>query len=314
MMVIFGIALAWTVLLAFGIATRITRTHRTIVETARRVSAGDLSARVSSGSRTGEMAALARDINQMIDRLAVLLSSQQQFIARAAHELRSPLSTLYGELSHAVRRPRGADEYRAAVEQALRSTRKLKDLTEDLLALARVGARAIAPTQITALKEVAAEVQEELRDLIDERRITVRVFGEDLRVEGRPSDLARMLRNLVENAVRYSPPEGTIDVGFTVSEGTGVIQVVDEGPGVAAEDRSEIFAPFFRRGDQVGSQAGSGLGLTIAREIARLHGGDLLLGERVDQRGALFIVRLPLAATSAGGDERAADGSTPDPG
>ena len=139
MLMVFGVAVAWTVLLAVGIATRMTRTHRSIVATTKRVASGDLTARIGQVGRSGDISALARNIDEMIERLAVLLGSQQQFIAHAAHELRSPLTMLLGELSHAARRSRTSEEYQRAIEQSLRSARKLKDLTEDLLSLARLG-------------------------------------------------------------------------------------------------------------------------------------------------------------------------------
>jgi two-component system heavy metal sensor histidine kinase CusS len=292
---IFAVAVAWTAVLAFGIASRITRTHRTIVDTARRVSAGDLSARVGSRG-TGEMAALARDVDDMIERLGVLLSSQQQFIAHAAHELRSPLSTLYGELTQAVRRPRENGEYLAAIEQALRSTRKLRDLTEDLLTLARLGAKDPEPRDPLSLRAVLTEVIADLRPASEARHVLIRLSASpDLPVDGRRNDLLRLFRNLVENAIRHSPTGGAIDVRLHADEDDATVEVADHGAGVPEADRARIFAPFFRRPAKVeGSNAGTGLGLAIARDVARLHGGDVTLGPASAGTGATFVVRLPL--------------------
>jgi two-component system heavy metal sensor histidine kinase CusS len=296
---IFTVAMVWTALLAFGIATRITRTHRTIVDTARRVSAGDLTARVGTADGTGELAALGRDVDQMIDRLALLLRGQQQFIAHAAHELRSPLATLYGELTHAVRRPRDSEEYRVAIEQALRSTRKLKDLAEDLLTLARVGAKEAEPREALSVRAVIAEVVEDLRPAIDARHILVRLADEDdALTDGRRNDLVRLFRNLIENAIHHSPMGGAIDVRLRVEAPDVAVEIADHGPGVLDADRAAIFDPFFRRSSKSSaSPPGTGLGLTIARDVARIHGGDITLARTPQGQGAVFVVRLPVSTS-----------------
>jgi two-component system, OmpR family, sensor kinase len=300
MIAVFGVAVAWTVVLAFGIATRITRTHRTIAATAQRVVAGDLAARVGSAGRSGEMAALAGNIDEMIERLALLLRGQQHFIAHAAHELRSPLATLYGELSHALRRTRDPDEYRTIIDHALRSTRKLNQLAEDLLTLARLGATAPEAIETATISEVVADALEQAGTETAVRGIAVSVGGDLTPIRGRKSDLVRMFRNLLENAVRHSPDGGTIGVRSSQAGEDLIVEVSDEGAGVPAEDKANIFSPFFRRvGKGNGSIAGTGLGLTIARDIARLHGGDLTLAETVAGRGATFVVRLPGASTTA---------------
>jgi two-component system OmpR family sensor kinase len=295
MTLVFAVAVGWTVLLAFGIATRITRTHRSIVSTAQRVAAGDLSARVGSRGRSGEMAGLARNVDEMIERLSRLLKGQQQFIAHAAHELRSPLATLYGELSNAVRRTRDPEEYRVAIEHALRSTRRLNQLADDLLALARLGAKAPDADESTTLGDVIAEALEQLGPEAAARGVSVRVDGgaPALAMRGRRNDLVRMFRNLLENAVRHSPDGGAIDVRSSREGDAIVVAVSDQGSGVAPEDREEIFSPFFRRASKPSGTAGAGLGLTIARDVARLHGGELTLAEAPGARGATFLVRLP---------------------
>jgi two-component system OmpR family sensor kinase len=292
MTIVFGVAVAWTVLLAFGIATRITRTHRSIVATAQRVVAGDLSARVGSQGRSGEMAGLARNIDEMIERLGLLLKGQQQFIAHAAHELRSPLATLYGELSNAIRRTRDPQEYQGAIDQALRSTRRLNHLADDLLALARLGAKAPEASETTTIKDVIAEALEQVGPDAAARGIAVSVAGDQWPIRGRKNDLVRMFRNLIENAVRYSPDGGAIDVRLSRADDELVVEVSDEGPGVPPEDKEEIFSPFFRRSAKPNGSSGAGLGLTIARDIARLHGGDLILADKAGSRGATFVVRL----------------------
>jgi two-component system OmpR family sensor kinase len=288
MLMVFGVTVAWTVLLAGLIVGRLTRGHRRITEIARRVAGGDLDARVGTAKGSREVAQLGRDIDEMIDRLAVLVTSQQQFIAHAAHELRSPLTTLYGELSLAVRRERDAAEYRRTIEEALESTRRLRFLTEDLLALARMGA---AVPIASARHTVPAILDEALAAITARPSITV--TGDCREVKGNAADLARLLRNLLENAIRHSPVNAPIAISLADRNSLVTITVSDQGPGVAEAERERIFAPFYRVPDDTSREGGAGLGLSIARAIARGHGGDLRC--QTGTTGAVFVVELPAA-------------------
>lgn len=296
MLSVFAVAVAWTAAIATWIVRRLTREHAAIALVARRVAAGDLSARVGSRSRDPEIKQLAGDVDDMIERLGALVTSQQRFIAHAAHELRSPLTTLYGELSHALRRPRDADAYREAIEAALEAARRLKLMAEDLLALARQGTESAEPYEPLDLAEVVHAATESVA--WDARERGVLVHEECVgagRCEGRPRDLERLVRNLIENAVRHSRGGGRVVV-TTRARGEHVeVVVADEGPGVADQERERIFEPFYRGAtERAGADPGAGLGLAIAREIARAHGGELrLVGGPADGPGATFLLALP---------------------
>src|SRR6187551_2782278 len=149
MELVFIVAVAWTVGVATFMVRMLTRNQRRIAEVVRRVAAGDLAARVGALEASGDEARLIQNLDEMIERLSNLFSAQRVFIAHAAHELRSPLSALYGELALALRRSRNAEEYRAAIQEAFQSTRQLKGLAEDLLAVARLGTAAPPSAQAT---------------------------------------------------------------------------------------------------------------------------------------------------------------------
>jgi len=234
----------------------------------------------------------------MLERIDALVRSQQRFIAHAAHELRSPLTSLLGELSHALRRPRDADGYRTAIEEALAATRHLKLLTEDLLMLVRLdaGLEHALPKEPLSTAALLRSAVRTVEAEAGERGVKVLAMEEDLLVEGNPLDLIRMLRNLLENAVRHSPPSGQVEATCRTREGCAEIVVRDEGPGVDPDDRERIFAPFYRGPrEHADGLPGAGLGLAIAREIARAHGGERWLAEPQPSPGAAFIVRLPLS-------------------
>jgi two-component system heavy metal sensor histidine kinase CusS len=295
MRLVFLVTVVWSVAVATWVVRRFTRDHQRIAAVARRVAAGDLDARIDTHASDPEVAQLARDLDDMIARLGALVSSQRQFIAHAAHELRSPLTTLYGELSHALRRPRDAQEYRRFIEDALDSTRQLKQLAEDLLALARVGSEDADARAPVALIDCARDASGWTARAADERRVTVSITGDAANVLGRRRDLARMLRNLFDNALAHSPEGSTLDVRITQDAAHVSIAVTDQGAGVSAEDRARIFDPFYRGArERAEDDGGSGLGLAIAREIARAHGGDVTLDAAVTG-GARFVVTLPRA-------------------
>lgn len=229
-------------------------------------------------------------------RLAASIEGQQQFIANAAHELRAPVTTLLGELSFALRRERDADAYRDAISEALASTRRLKELTGDLLALARVAAADLEREPV-ALADVARGAVRATRASAEERGVVLETDCNGCIVEGHAGDLERLVRNLVENAVRHSPRGGKVRVEARQEGEHASLRVSDEGPGVPPEVRDRIFEPFFRLAADRADHTGTGLGLAIGRSIARAHGGDLWLDDSPGERGARFIARLPLSAT-----------------
>ena len=279
--------------LSWWIARVLTRDHDRIAAVARAVAAGDLTARVGAVTTDPEVARLGRDVDEMITRLAVLLETQQRFIANASHELRSPLTSILGELSFALHRERDAAAYRAAIEESLNATRRLKALTEDLLALARVGSTDLEAVPVL-LSDVAHAAIESSRAAAGATGVEVRAACNGTLVEGHPGDLQRLLRNLVENAVRHSPPGGIVEVLAHPTDDDVRLVVSDQGPGVPPEVRERIFEPFFRSAAARADSTGAGLGLAIARTIARAHGGDLWVDASSDRaRGACFVLRLP---------------------
>jgi two-component system heavy metal sensor histidine kinase CusS len=289
------LSFGFTMLVTWRVVRRLTRGHEAIAAVARSVAAGDIGARVGLTDGDDEVVQLARDIDEMVKRLATLVESQQRFVAHAAHELRSPLTSLYGELQLALRRSRTAEEYRLAIEEALDSARRLKALAEDLLALARIGsARESAHTPV-ALDEVAKHAASWVSREAQRRNVELAIDADGSVVLGHAFDLERLLRNLLDNAVRHSPDGGHVRLDAKSEGETVLLSVTDDGPGVPPEDRERVFQPFFRAPTELGREGGSGLGLAIVREIARGHGGDVSVEDAPGGRGALFRAKLPAA-------------------
>lgn len=232
-----------------------------------------------------ELGALATTLNEMLDRLEVAAARQRTFVADAAHELRSPLAAVRAAIDVAAAHP---DAYTSAELAAELTTEvaRMQQLVDDLLLLARVGSTRAVRTDVDLLDVVRAAV-----DLARATRgagaAPVEVVGGPGRAEADPVAVGRVVRNLVDNAVRHAAAR----VQVTVGDATVVVD--DDGSGIAEADRERVFERFVRLDDAREREAGgSGLGLAIAREIARDHGGDVELGDSV-MGGLRATLRLP---------------------
>ncbi|GHJ35491.1 two-component sensor histidine kinase [Streptomyces sp. TS71-3] len=262
------------------------------------VTASDPRERVEVPPTQDEIAALAVTINATLDRLGQAAAQQRRFIADAAHELRSPLTTLLASLEVALTYPDQTD-WPSAVGTAARQTRRLRSLTEDLLLLARLDARVPAgPDTIVDLRELATTLAGQV--LPAERHLAIECDArETALVRGRPDELERLLRNLLDNAVHHAFDRVLLSVR---AEDEGVVVAVgDDGPGIPSAAREHIFEPFARlEDDRSRVSGGTGLGLAIARDIAHAHHGTLTVADRTC--GTCFLVRLPYAGEATSGD------------
>ncbi len=300
MLAAFVAALAWTIAVASWAVGRLTRDHERITRVARQVAEGDLSARVASSSTDAETMQLGRDIDAMIGKLDQLLAARDRLVAHAAHELRSPLTRLYGELQQALRKDRDAAGYRQALERALPPARQLTLLVDDLLLLARLRGEQPPDHHRLPLASCVDEAIALVREQADHRHVTLAFTRADVTIDGRERDLVRLIRNVLENAVAHAPEGSTVTLVLTTDDRHVTLEITDLGPGVDDEDRERIFEPFFRsRSSRSPTDRGAGLGLGIARDIARSCGGDVSLLPRTAQ--TRFRLTLPLPAPAAPG-------------
>ena len=298
---LFSGAMLFTMLGSRWLGERLASDVLSIAAVARSVASGDLAARVgkrSSGAR--ETRELAASLDHMIDQISSLVEAQRTFISHAAHELRSPLATLRGELQLALRRPREPQEYRATLDQVLVDVNQLAQLAEDLLTLARLQAGRVPDAVTACIAEVIGDAVRMAKGGADARHVTLVAPGQGaaasrLFVRGARTELSRAVRNLVDNAVTHGPEGSTVVIAVTVDGPTAFISVQDDGPGVDPVDEALIFSPFYRGAmDRSEDRPGAGLGLAIAREISRAFGGDVLLDTSAGQ-GARFLIALERA-------------------
>lgn len=248
-----------------------------------------------------EVGPLVGSLNDLLERLTAALDRERAFMADAAHELRTPLTALHLQLG-ALARAGTESERTEAMGKLSEGVQRAIRLVEQMLALARQEPRAEPARTRFALDELAREVVAELVPLADARQIDLGMSeAQTVFIRGEREAVATLIRNLVDNAVRYTPAGGRVDVLVERSTAVrlqAIIKVMDNGPGIAPEERERVFDRFYRR---PGTRSpGSGLGLAIVRAIAEAHGAAVELGEGEAGRGLAVTVSFP-ATDAAGG-------------
>jgi two-component system OmpR family sensor kinase len=286
--------------LAFGLGggwwltTRAIRPVEEISAAASRISAGNLSERISAAEPDNELGRLAGVLNSTFARLESAFAQQKQFTSDASHELRTPLAVIISEAQTALSRERSAADYRETVEGCLDTAQQMRRLTESLLELARVDA---AHEQIERspidLAEIARAHVEQLDRLAEVRGIKIHCDLTPVQVFGNADRLGQILTNLLTNAIHYNKPNGEIRVGTRIESGVAILTVADTGQGISPEDLPHIFERFYRA-DKARSRAEgrSGLGLAICKAILDADGGSIEVSSELGV-GSTFTVRLP---------------------
>jgi signal transduction histidine kinase len=267
---------------AWVVADRTLRPVRRMQRELADITAHSLDRRVPVPAGADQIAELARTTNATLDRLETSVRRQRRFVADASHELRTPIANLRAGLELALNRPQRTD-WPELTRETLSDVDRLQSLATDLLVLARLDATTPVRTELV---DLAALVLEQ-----GSGDVVCSVTG-PAPVRGNPDDLARLLRNLLDNARRHATSGVTVTVETGESEAT--LAVLDDGPGVPEGDRELIFDRFTRLDHaRTRTDGGAGLGLAIAREIATAHGGRLTCEPATS--GARFVLVLPLA-------------------
>lgn len=289
-------------LAGLAVADRAMRPIKALTGLARQItSTRDPSKRIPVPATDDEVGELARTMDGMLEALAEAhsereqsLERQREFVADASHELRTPLTSIQANLELLQAAGDGSEDDRHTVDSALSSTKRMSGLVSDLLLLARADAGRRVATREIDLAAIAAGALEEVQPLAGERRLDSQLEG-PLPMQGNPEELHRLIRNLLENAVRHTPERATVELTARRDGREALLEVVDDGPGIPSGMESQVFDRFVR-GDGPSDTAGgggSGLGLAIVRAVAESHGGSVSAG-RSTYGGARFSVRLPL--------------------
>jgi heavy metal sensor kinase len=267
-----------------------------MTEAARRISAAHLAERLEETGAGDELDRLAKTLNAMLERLDDAFRQIRQFSADASHELQTPVTILQGELEVALRTPRSPEAYQRHLQSALEEVERIATLVDALLLLARADAGVLRmDRQPVDLPQLVAEVLEQTQILAAARRVTCACGPlEPATIQGDYARLRRLLLNLVDNGIKYTPPGGRVTLSLQHRGAWVLLQVSDTGPGLSEAERQRIFQRFYRTdAARTQGQRGAGLGLCIAQSIAEAHGGCIDI-DSTPGHGSTFTVHLPL--------------------
>jgi heavy metal sensor kinase len=271
-----------------------------MVEQSRRITGESLNTRLQVGHAAEELSALAVSFNELLSRLDQSFDSMRRFVQDASHEIRTPLSVIRGEADVALANDRSPAEYKESLTIIQEESRRLSRLVEDLLNLARADAGHVQlRVQQLYMNDLLADCCRSLQPLATARKVQLECFaGEDVAIDGDEELLRRMVCNLIDNAIRYTPAGGKVNAEIEKDGPEVRVRVTDTGVGIAPEAAGHVFERFYRV-DQARSRrnsetlsGGFGLGLSIVKWIAEAHHAAVELSSQPGA-GSTFTVRLP---------------------
>jgi heavy metal sensor kinase len=278
----------------YWMAGRSLRPFAALAATVDAIEPSNLSSRLPVPDVADEVARLTVVINALLARLERASANERRFASDAAHELRTPLAVLRTGLEVALARQRTVEEGRNALESALQEVVRLCRIADELLMLARLDREATVDRKPVNLGEIVSEIGTAIEPVAQAKQIDLRIATrKDAVVDGNSGHLRRLVYNLLDNALKFTPEHGIVELGVERNGDKAVLRVADSGPGIESADLPMIFERFYR-GRAAGKNQGSGLGLALCREIARLHGGEITASSRPGG-GSEFVATLPLA-------------------
>lgn len=269
-----------------------------MTEAARRIGAAHLAERLQETGTGDELDRLATTLNAMLSRLDDAFHQMRRFSADASHELQTPLTILKGELEVALRTPRSPEAYQEVLRSALEEIDRIATLVEGLMLLARADAGMLRlDLRPVELDQLLQDVYGRTKILADAKHLTLCLgIVEPVAIEGDYERLRRLLLNLVDNAIKYTPAGGQVTLSVQCCTQWASVHVSDTGIGLSRAEQEHIFQRFYRTATARSQGAeGSGLGLCIASSIAAAHGGSIQV-DSTPGRGSRFTVLLPLPA------------------
>jgi len=283
-------------LLCYAISRRALAPVDAITSTARSISEHSLSRRLASLKTGDELQRLAETFNQMMDRLETAFKRITQFTADASHELRTPTALIRTTAELSLRRDRDNAEYREALVQILEEAKGTGILIDNLMTLARMdsGAEAVGFSMVD-IASILGEASMASQPLTLSKQIQLdrEIPDSPILVDWDAHALRRLFLILIDNAVKYTPTGGRVFVSLNTNGNAAVAKVQDTGIGMSQEDLPVIFERFYRADKARSRESGAGLGLSIARWIAKAHRAEILV-ESVVGQGSTFEVRIPL--------------------
>ncbi|KAF0122773.1 MAG: histidine kinase [Xanthobacteraceae bacterium] len=291
------VALVLGLLGAYFVTRRVLKRVDAMTDMSRRIMEGDLTGRLPTAGSRDELDRLAGSVNDMLARIEALMAGMKEVSDNIAHDLKTPLTRLRNKAEEALRTTSSEEAYRAALTGIIEESDGLIRTFNALLMIARAEAGAQREGMVPLdLGEIARGVAELYEPVAEEAGIALDVVATPVRVTGNRELLGQVVANLLDNALKYGAPEGgerRVTVTVAAEGADAVISVADRGPGIADGDRGRVLDRFVRL-ETSRSRPGSGLGLSLAAAVARLHGGGLSLDD--NRPGLKVALRLPRLA------------------
>ncbi|RJR20723.1 MAG: sensor histidine kinase [Nitrospiraceae bacterium] len=268
-----------------GFSDRIEKiTHKTMGE------------RIDPEFQVEEVRNVARSFNAMLDRLQAAFDSEKRLVADASHELKTPLSVIRAQCDVLLQRQRTKEEYEGALNRIKATSDTMKKLIDDMLSLTRLDSGSLSSARFTevSLGECIEKAVKFTEFMAEEKKIHInKDLPEDIFIRGDNNALTEVFMNIIENAVKYSPAENTVEIIVSSEAREATVEIRDNGTGMKPEDTDRVFDRFYR-GDAARNLPGTGLGLSIAKAIAEAHGGRISVKSELGH-GSSFFITLPMA-------------------
>ena len=293
--VVFILAIPLASFLSWFMAKRVVWGIEQVSRTAAEIERGQLDKRVEITGQGDEIQNLANTFNSMLDRIRILVAEMREMTDNIAHDLRGPLARIRAIAEVGISTQKSPEEYQTAAADTVEECDRLLQMINATLDVAEAEAGLSSSTiDDVNFSELVSDACELYQPVAEEKQISLACnIDSGCHLRGHIQNLQRMLSNIVDNAFKYTPAKGTINVELRCTQELLTVSVADTGPGIPETDQPRIFERFFRC-DQSRSEDGCGLGLSFSRAVARVHGGDIKV-ESNPGWGSKFTITFPLA-------------------
>lgn len=259
------------------------------------ISSENLEEKITGIGSDDEIGELSNSFNSLLDRLSEAFKREQQFIADVTHELKTPLATLKSSFEVVLNKPRNGEEYKKVIEGALAETDQISQTLKNVLDIAWSETPEVSKKKTKFnLSGLVNDLYEIAQKIAVKKRIQVKLSTtKGVYILGFKDKLARAILNIIDNAVKYSPVQGQVEIILEKTPNKALISIIDQGQGILDEEVQHIFNRFYR-GSKTEKTLGSGLGLAIAESIVNLHQGEIKVKSKKG-KGSTFVIVLPLS-------------------
>ncbi len=299
--VLIALSVIFSIIGGYLLSRRALSPVSSIINTAKSITATDLDKRIPVNYQVkDELTDLADTFNIMLDRLQKGFEREKRFTADAAHELMTPLSSIRSDAEIMLRKSRSQQEYEQTLERVLDEVKRMSGMVDLLLQLSRIDSEQHVEDGAVNVSRIAEGAVQAYQSHADGMDITLETqIDPGLIVNAHGGYIEKVIHNLLENALKYTPEGGTINMQVKRSGGEAVIRIKDTGIGFDEDTKQHLFERFYRANEAaVQEQKGSGLGLSLCKAIVELYGGEISAYSKGIEKGSAFVVKLPLSETN----------------